>query len=226
MKTICYECYETGSVKEKEIDYPAHFSTVKKYDVLYSEELPRFKKTSRNIYALPYYEQPQKIYNGTGRMGLDLADKYKKKLSNEQKLIVKKIFNNASFPNQLMQEESSALQYIELFEEAINFELIWLRNSGLNDEIPDGYDFIGYDVSYPSGYSGSFSIVCDCMFICRWHGCDEAGNFFRSDFEKLNTNGLFDSWQDAYDYMVKYLSEEWTERGVYCILEVYKKAHD
>ena len=89
--------------------------------------------------------------------------------------------------------------------------------------IPEGYEFIGYDISYPCDYSGSFSIICDCMFICRWHGCDKEGILFLPEFSKLNANGLFDDWQSAYDYMVKYLSEDWTERGEYCILEIFKK---
>ena len=59
--------------------------------------------------------------------------------------------------------------------------------------------------------------------ICRWHGCDEEGTLFLEDFNKLNENGLFDHWQDAYDYLVKYLSEDWTERGTFGIYEVYRK---
>lgn len=225
MKAICYECYETGHIIETEVDYPSQFSTVKKYEILYAEELPRFKKTPLN-YALPYYNKPKKIYNGTGRMGLDLGDKHKKKLTKEQKEIVKKIIDDFSFADELMKEESSALQYMALFKEASNFELIWVRNSGVKDDVPKGYEFIGYDVSYPIDYAGSFSMICDCMFICRWHGCDEEGTLFTADFDKLNANGLFDNRKDAYDYMVKYLNVDWTERGQYCILEVYKKCED
>ena len=44
MKNVCYECYETGCITEKEICDIAQFVTVKKYDVLYTEELPRFRK--------------------------------------------------------------------------------------------------------------------------------------------------------------------------------------
>lgn len=225
MKTICYECYETGCIMEKEINDTAQFVTVKKYNVLYAEELPRFQKQPLNIYALPFADKPFKVYNGTGRMGLDLADKYKKVLTDTQKELAEKFLKDFNFADELMRTESTALQYISLFKEANKFELIWVRNSGVKDEAPDGYEFIGYDVSYPCEYSGSFSIICDCMFICRWHGCDEAGTLFLSDFNKLNSNGLFDDWQAAYDYMVKYLNEDWTERGVYCILEVYRK-HD
>ena len=102
-----------------------------------------------------------------------------------------------------------------------DYELIWVRNSGTVCDVPDGYDFIGYDISYPCDYSGSFSIICDCMFICRWHGCDIEGTLFLPEFNKLNANGLFNDWQSAYDYMVKYLNEDWTERGEYCILEIF-----
>ena len=89
MKNICYECYETGCITEREIHEIAQFVTVKKYDVLYTEELPRFRKQSLKIYALPYDDQPTKTYNGTGRMGLDLGDKQRKKLTDLQKQLSK-----------------------------------------------------------------------------------------------------------------------------------------
>lgn len=224
LKNICYECNETGCITEKEIYEIAQFVTVKKYDVLYAEELPRFRKQPLNIYALPYDNQPSKIYNGTGRMGLDLCDKQRNGLTNLQKQLAKKFLDDFNFADELMQTESTALQFISLFEESDNFELIWVQNSGTNCDIPDGYEFIGYDISYPCDYCGSFSIICDCMFVCRWHGCDKEGTLFLPEFCKLNANGLFDDWQSAYDYMVKYLSEDWTERGEYCIFEIFKKS--
>ena len=223
LKNICYECYETGCITEKEIYNIAQFVTVKKYNVLYAEELPRFRKQPLKIYALPYDDQPDKTYNGTGRMGLDLGDKQRKKLTDLQKHLSKKFLDDFNFADELMQTESTALQFVSLFEESDNFELIWVRNSGTNHAIPDSYQFIGYDISYPCDYSGSFSIICDCMFICRWHGFDKEGVLFMPEFSKLNDNGLFDDWKSAHDYMVKYLSEEWTERGEYCILEIFKK---
>lgn len=223
MKNICYECYETGCITEKEICEIAQFVTVKKYDVLYSEELARFRKQPLNIYALPFAEKPSMAYNGTGRMGLDLCDKHRKKITDAQKQLIKNFLEDFNFADELMNNESTALQFISLFEKYEDYELIWVRNSGTVCDVPDGYDFIGYDISYPCDYSGSFSIICDCMFICRWHGCDIEGTLFLPEFNKLNANGLFNDWQSAYDYMVKYLNEDWTERGEYCILEIYKK---
>lgn len=223
MKSICYECNETGRIIKKWTEYCPQFCTVKKYNILYNEELPRFRKKPLNIYALPFFDTPQKIYNGTGRMGLDLPDRLKKKLTKQEKQIVDSIIKDFTYADELMLSEDSAWQYINLFKDAEKYELIWIQNSKMEACIPQGYKFIGYDISYPCDYSGGFSIICDCMFICRWHGCDEAGTLFLSDFNRLNDNGLFDKWQDAYNYMVKYLNEDWTERGEYCILKVYQK---
>ncbi|NMP37540.1 MAG: hypothetical protein GX051_05375 [Clostridiales bacterium] len=124
----------------------------------------------------------------------------------------------------LMLDEKSALVFLNSCNNADRYELAWSKISGSNENIPNGYKFIGYDISYPPSCNGAFSIICDCLFICRWHGCDEAGTLFRDDFNKLNSNGLFDCFSDAYDYMIKYLNQDWTERGEYGIFEVYTKA--
>ncbi len=223
MKNICYECYDTGVIREKEIHEIAQFVTAKKYDVLYAEELPRFRKESQQIYALPYEDRPVRVYNGTDRNGLDLGDKQRRKLSSRQREMDKQFLEDFNRANVWMEQESTALEFLSLFQKAEDYELIWIRNSGCEHPIPDGYVFIGYDISYPCDYSGGFSMICDCMFLCRWHGCDAEGTLFLPEFRKLNTNGLFDDWQSAYDYMVKYHREDWTEWGEFCIFEIYKK---
>ena len=114
LKNICYVCYETGCITEKEIYDIAQFVTVKKYNVLYAEELPRFRKQPLKIYALPYDDQPDKTYNGTGRMGLDLGDKQRKKLTDLQKHLSKKFLDDFNFADELMQTESTALQFVSL----------------------------------------------------------------------------------------------------------------
>lgn len=103
------------------------------------------------------------------------------------------------------------------------------NNTGEIKEEPYGYKegqfsvVKKYDVAYPPDCSGGFSIICDCMFICKWHGCDSEGTLFSKDFGKLNENGLFDCAEDAYIYMVRYLGEDWSERGEFGIFEVYIK---
>lgn len=223
MSKILYECYETGVIIEKEYIYPAQFCTEKNYEILYREELPRFRKQPIHIYAVPFFEEPEKLYNGTGRMGLMELDKKKRFLTGEQKKLLKRIENMDWDAEELMLAEKSAIAYLSLFKDSEDYELIWTRISGSDEQIPEGYRFIGYDISYLPFCDGAFSIICDCMFICRWHGCDEEGTLFLEDFQKLNENGLFGDWQSAYAYMVKYLNQDWTERGEYGIFEIYRK---
>jgi len=217
-----YECYDTGKIIDKDYECPAQFSIVKKYSVIYKEELPRFQKNPLNIYALPFSEVPEKVYNGLDRMGPGIFDKMKRSLTKEQREIVN-IIKESWSAEELMLDEEKAKLYLSLFRRSDDYELIWTRISGSNDPVPEGYQFIGYDIAYPPSCSGAFSIVCDCMFICRWHGCDEEGTLFIDDFNRLNHYGLFDVWQDAYNYLAKYIREDWTERGEFGIFEVYMK---
>ena len=224
MKHIAYECYETGQIVEIELDYClSRFITVKKYDVLYAEELPRFREHPADIYGLPFADTPKKVYLGAGRLGMLVGrNKLRENLTEAEKALARKM--DEDYGCELtFSEERSALEYMNLFQDADQYELIYFRNSGEQGNIPEGYQFSGYDICYPPEYDGGFSILCDCMFICYWHGCDEEGTLFADDFAKLNDSGLFDTWQDAYNYMKKYLSKDWTERGVYCIVEVYRK---
>lgn len=41
-------------------------------------------------------------------------------------------------------------------------------------------------------------------------------------FNSLNKNGLFDRKEDAVNYLVNYLNQEWSERGDFCIYEIYR----
>ena len=102
-----------------------------------------------------------------------------------------------------------------------DLEVIFVRAAGSDADIPYGLHFLGYDVCYPPGGDG-FSAICDCMFLCRWHGCDEAGTEFTDDFMRLNENGLFDSKQEAEIYLRHYAIQDWAETGDFCILEIYK----
>lgn len=223
MKKIFYECEETGIIAEKEYIYHAQFSTVKKYPVLYREAMTRFMTDPRDIYGVPFPGKAPRTYLGTDREGLDVYDQYRQNLTGEEAQLIKKLQKNHFVAEEMMRCEESAKTFLKLFAYADDYELIWTRLSGSDEAIPDGYRFLGYDISYPVDCGSSFSIICDCMFICRWHGCDEEGTLFLEDFNKLNENGLFDRWQDAYDYMVKYLNEDWTERGTYGIYEVYMR---
>ena len=97
------------------------------------------------------------------------------------------------------------------------------RVAGSDDKIPDGFTLLGYDAAWVFGHGicDGFSAICDCMFLCRWHGCDNEGTEFLSDFQELNYNGLFNSAEETDKYLIHYLSQDWAEQGEYCIYEIY-----
>lgn len=119
--------------------------------------------------------------------------------------------------------EDDALLFLGMLSNADDYEIIHVRAVGCDETAPRDYSFLGYDVGYPADNTEAFSVICDCMFICRWHGCDEEGELFADDFNKLNENGLFDSYDDAHHYLVKYLNEDWSEKGVYTVYEIRRK---
>lgn len=202
----------------------AGFSILKKYEVLYKEELKRFRKNPLKVYALPYDKTPTRIYRGLDREG---NRRIKWKLNEFQKKILDKIFDaKIETPEeitQIIRLEEDAKLYLSCHKNEEDFEIVWSRIAGSDEEIPEGYKFLGYDITEEADEKGAFSIINDCMFICRWHGCDEEGKLFVEDFSKLNENGLFATVKDAYDYLSKYAMETWTETGVYGIFEIYSK---
>lgn len=223
LDNVLFGCDDTRIIEIEPYKGVARFSTVKKYELLYKEELKRFKKSPK-VYALPNEKKPSKIYNGLDRKGLFVLDKLKRTLSKEQRDIIIQVQNDPILSAEtVMRCEKDAKMFLSCFADEIDYELLWSRISGSIETIPEGYGFIGYDITYEPDDDGAFSMINDCMFICRWHGCDEEGRLFANDFEKLNSNGLFDTYEDTYNYMIKYLKEDWTETGIYGIFEIYMK---
>lgn len=231
-KMALYICEEIGKITTEPYTTEAHFSTAMKYDVLYKKELPRFRKYPSDFYAHPKGDTPSRIYRGLDRRGIDQCYPPKQGLNSLQLFLYKqyrKILYNEWFcylcgpvPD-LLREERKAKTFLNLLEGSEDYELLWSRIYGAEDPIPEGYSLLGYDVTYPCEMSGLFSMINDCMFIARWHGCDKHGTLFLDDFARLNQNGLFDTPEDAFAYMLKYLHEEWAETGAYGIFEIYAK---
>ncbi len=118
--------------------------------------------------------------------------------------------------------QERAIQYFDLISRR-DAELIFVRVAGCDDEIPNGFTFLGYDAAWVLGFCicDAFSAICDCMFLCHWHGCDNEGTEFLPEFQQLNSNGLFNSETEAAKYLIHYLSQDWSAQGEYCIYEVY-----
>jgi hypothetical protein len=103
-----------------------------------------------------------------------------------------------------------------------DLEITWTRLAGRSIQPPPGFRFIGNEPNYFGG--DWFSPISDCMCFPRWHGTDREGVLFADWFSTLNTQGLFDTKEDAQNFLKFYLSFDWTERGDYRIAEVWVQA--
>jgi hypothetical protein len=100
------------------------------------------------------------------------------------------------------------------------YEVIFGKEFGDPALPPKGALFLGCDAAYFC--SDHFSCICDALFIPIWHGTDPEGMLFRDHFFKLNEHGLFDSNEQALDYLHYYLSFDWTERDDnFTSIEIY-----
>lgn len=178
---------------------PMQFCIVKKYEKLYEKEYDRFKDSDYTPYALPGKSKNIRIYSGLDREP------------------------NEFTPDDI--DEYSIKEVLNYYQSLDNqdAELIFYRIDGYEKEVPKGLKFIGYDVGYlyGKGNNNGFSIICDCMFLCRWHGCDYEGVEFKKEFDMLNKYGLFDSNKDAISYLYHYLNQDFAEIGSFCIYEIY-----
>lgn len=217
----------TGFIKEQ-IAYPykpAGYCILKKYEILYREELPRFGKNPLRVYALPYEDSPVQAYRGIGCQGTgEFLPMHKQVLlSKEDRKLFKTYQEYRIEDYSLFDHQKDALRYQSFLKNKDDYIVAWVRIHGCETKPPEQYELLGYDISYPPEMQGSFSCICDCMFICQWHGCDPEGTLFLAHFNLLNQNGLFDTADVALDYLAAYIEPEWSERGEFCICEIFGK---
>ena len=222
IRPVIFESFAQGEIKEQQLKIPSRFSVVKEYPLLYAAYREQNEKI-RPFYGHPYTEQIKKTYYGTDRSGGCLfRDELKKKYGLRDRILLFRLRHETNVRAGL-KTEADANRYLELQEHPEEYEIIHTRLAGTTGAFPENYELLGYDVSYIVEHEGAFSIICDCLFLPQWHGCDEDGTLFREDYEKLNENGLFSSWDDAYAYLVKYRNEDWSEMGDFAIYEVRRK---
>ena len=203
MSIIIYNCDTPGiinpiSLSQEDASFPfSQYYIVEKYEYLYETNLKRFGSAD-TPYALPGLGKSPKPYYGFDREPITYTPDDAAKLSFAE---ISAVFD--SLPDNE------------------NCEIIDVSIADSGSDKPNGMSFLGYDVCYPLDGDG-FSSICDCMFLCRWHGCDENGTEFISEFGKLNENGLFNSKEEAIQYLYHYLSQDWAETGEFCIVEIYR----
>lgn len=222
IRPVIFESFAQGEIEEKRLKIPSRFSVVKKYPLLYAAYRVQREKI-RPFYGHPYTGQIIKPYYGTDRFGGCLyRDELKQKTGPRDRMLLLRLRHETNCRAGL-KTEADANRYLKLQEHPEEYEIIHTRLAGTTGALPDNYEFLGYDVSYTVDADGAFSIICDCLFLPQWHGCDEQGTLFMEDYEKLNENGLFSNWDDAYAYLVKYRNEDWSEIGQFAIYEVRRK---
>lgn len=100
-------------------------------------------------------------------------------------------------------------------------ELIWVTAWSSQFERVDG-DRLGFDAA--SLRSDYFSAICDTMCFPRWHGTDAEGTLFLRFHERLNQHALFDTVDDAREFLSFYRSLDWAETGDFTIAEIWRPA--
>ena len=206
-----YCCNETNAITEAPYEeISAGFCIVEKYEYVYQKELPRFRAMPGiKPYGLPQGDAPKKMYAGIGNPSYETApQKYD------------------FYRESCRRSESEVFALRDVLFSTENCDVIWFRVYDSDAEAPAGYSSCGFDITYAPDINGAFSIINDCLFICRWHGCDKEGTAFLAYFNALNPNGLFDDAETALRYMKYYLSFDWSERGEFCLCEIFRKRPD
>lgn len=203
-----FSCYETNVITEEPYEeISAGFCIVEKYDYVYQKELPRFnKKPGNKPYGLPYGDKPKKMYLGIGNLSSEIATQ-----------------NHNFYLDSCLKAENEVIEIRNILFSKEHCDVVWFKVYGSDAIAPNGYESCGYDITYVPDINGAYSIINDCMFICKWHGCDDEGIAFQDYFAALNDNGLFNDVETAISYMKHYLGFEWSERGEFCICEIFRK---
>jgi len=204
-----YDCYETGVIFEEPYDgAESGFCIVENYDSAY-RRLQEYRKSNPEIFGVLDENVPEKRYLGIGNKSTpDDAIGYSWRWE---------------IDSVLPQSENEALEIMETFYSKDNCELVWIRVHGATAVIPEKYQFCGYDITYTPEIDGAYSIVNDSVSGGFFYRNSERKTKFLVYFDRLNENGLFDEFGTAFEYMKFYLSIDTSERGTFCICEIYRR---
>ncbi len=226
IRPVYFESYEQGEIEEVPFDFPARFAIVKRYPQLFRAYRAERQKI-RPFYGHPYTDRIVKPYCGTDREGFDFysGNNLREPRNASEETLLSRM-RNEGIADPALKTEADAETAFGMLRRPEDFEILHVRLAGTDDAYPADWEFLGYDVGYTVLCTGAFSIVGDCLFLPTWHGCDDEGTLFSEDYGRLNENGLFSDWDDAYAYLVKYRNEDWSEMGQFSICEVRHKRAD
>lgn len=181
----------------------ARFALVKRADVMARDFLPPEKHPA--AYGYPA-KRARLRYRGLGRDELDLYDTLSPDASPEACRLIDSIEDGETDLSDVLSETASANLYASAFDDAEDYELLFLVTFDDDIEIPAGFRLLGYDVSYLPE-DELFSAVSDLFFYPLWHGADPTGKAYAAEFALLNASGLFPDAKTAAAFRDKYASD-------------------
>jgi hypothetical protein len=194
------------------------FLIVKTYCKLYKDHVNRYS-LSHDLYAIPRIDRKPEDYciqyRGIDRDAWNPYSDKDKLANNRMLMLTEKKYGWLDFLFDL----NSSQSVLDLIEDKRDHEIIWVKTIMSQSVPPNNFFSVGFEPTYFTG--DHFSALCDCMLFPRWHGTDPEGILFSEHFKKLNQYGLFNSADDAVEFLDYYLSFEWTEAGEYEIAEIF-----
>ena len=217
-----------GQIYDLDWEITSGFFIVKTYEKMFLDYLSERGGITEKIYAIPRKNSSPEDYplqyRGLDRDALiardngDTLAEIRMSEIREAKKISHELIWYWKSPALLSSFEEALEVYEWLEGMKPDYEIVWARIAGSGDPLPEHFISIGFE---PSWFPDDFSASNDCMFFAMWHGPDNEGKIFLPYFERMNTYGLFQSVEDAGDFLACYLPFDWTEHGYYVITEVF-----
>ena len=178
----------------------ARYALVKTREAMRRDFLPPEKQPA--AYGYPSRRSPAP-YRGLGREERDLYDVLSPDAPGEAEALVDQIEDGVRALSEVYSSLDATRLFASAFDDAEDYELLFLVPSGEAPEIPSGFRLIGYDVGYPTEEE-LFSAVSDLFFYPLWHGAAPARKEFSKEFAFLNDAGLFSDPKCASDFLAHY----------------------
>ena len=133
---------------------------------------------------------------------IDINQKARIKLSK----YTKKYQDAEDYDTDILENLEQAKEVYALLDQKDNYEIVHLKRF-LQDK---NSNTLGFDIGYWGG--DHFSLICDVAVMPMWHGpLEEDYDEIVPWLKLLNSNVLFDNYNDAQHFKVYYKTKKWAE---------------
>ena len=187
------------------------------YSIPWKERSPQsYDKQYRGVSRDPLFswtEQDEEIFRGSGLVEEPIDAEF------EAHMALGRFIGNDEDNISFIKSYEESIEVFSLLKAPVEREIIWIRDVQSDPKTITEYSLLGYE---PAQLGGDwFSAISDCMCFPVWHGTDVEGKLFKEYHNKLNRYALFETAEDAKDFLAYYFSLDWSEHiGGYSIIEV------